>query len=182
MADESNPWKTTSRKDVYENPWIKVTENQVINPSGNPGIYGVIHFKNLAVGIVVINAENDVCLVGQYRYALGRYCWEIPAGGKLHTDPETPLQAAKRELLEETGITAHDWKKLLDIDLSNSVTDERGIIFQAQDLRFGANNPGETELISIKWVPLDQVVHMIYSGEITDGLTIMGILAANRKT
>ncbi|MEM6723516.1 MAG: NUDIX hydrolase, partial [Bacteroidota bacterium] len=105
-----NPWTKLSEALQYDNPWIRITEHQVLNPNGNPGIYGVVHFKNVAIGIVPLDEEYNTWLVGQYRYTLEQYSWEIPeGGGPLGTDP---LKSAKRELLEETGITAKEWTNI----------------------------------------------------------------------
>jgi ADP-ribose pyrophosphatase len=108
QTTEDNPWKVTGEKPIYENPWIQLTEYQVINPSGNPGIYGKVHFKNLAVSVIPLDEELNTYLVGQYRFTMNRYSWEIPAGGcPLGTDT---LDTAKRELLEETGLKASSWR------------------------------------------------------------------------
>ena len=120
--DESNPWQTLSKKVSFENPWFSVSERDVITPAGEPGYYGLIHFKRHAVGAIPIDEEGNTWLVGQYRYAHDTYEWEIPEGG---ADPgETTLECAKRELLEETGIVAESWEMLLEMQVSNSVTDE----------------------------------------------------------
>lgn len=169
-----NPWKTISRKTVYENPWIEVSHREVINPSGGEGIYGMVHFKNLAIGIVPLDDQGNTWLVGQYRYTLDQYSWEIPEGGcPLGTDP---LASAKRELLEETGITAEHWEPILDFHLSNSVSDETGMAFLARDLSFGEAQPEETEQLTVKKLQLTEALEMIYRGEITDSLSIMGLL------
>src|SRR5687767_10265505 len=109
MIDENkNPWKKLSAEIKYENPWIKVEEHQVLNPAGNPGIYGKVHFKNLAIGVIPIDENGNTWIVGQYRYPLDEYSWEIiEGGGKLGVDP---LVSAKRELLEEAGIIAEEWE------------------------------------------------------------------------
>src|ERR1700760_4120628 len=130
---EENPWQIISEKVVYDNPWIGVTEYQVINPSGNPGIYGKVHFKNFAIGIVPLDAEMNTYLVGQYRFVLNQYSWEIPEGGGPFT--ADPLDSAKRELLEETGLKAFILTEIQRMHLSNSVTDELCIIYLAQDLQ-----------------------------------------------
>lgn len=168
-----NPWKTLSQETAYENPWIKVTHRDVLNPSGNPGIYGVVHFKNLAIGIVPLDLDLNTWLVGQYRYTLDEYSWEIPEGGcPLGTDP---LDTAKRELIEETGIRAQKWSKILDFHTSNSVTDEAGMAYLATDLSFGAAAPEDTEELVVKQMPLAEALHWITEGKITDSLSIMAL-------
>ena len=127
--EDSNPWTTLARRPVYENPWIAVREDRVIRPDGQPGIYGVVHFKNNAVGVLPVDEEGGVWLVGQYRYPLGRYCWEIPEGGG-HGD-ETPEETARRELVEETGLVAGRLERIASTHLSNSVSDEFAHIFRA---------------------------------------------------
>lgn len=168
-----NPWKTLSEKTVYDNPWIKVSHRDVVNPAGNPGIYGVIHFKNLAIGVVPLDAALNTWLVGQFRYTLKAYSWEIPEGGcPLGTDP---LATAKRELLEETGIRAQHWEKILDFHTSNSVTDEAGIAYIARDLSFGESQPEETEELLVKKMPLTTALEWVWEGKITDSLSIMAL-------
>jgi len=175
MTDKNkNPWQTLKVKEVYDNPWIKITHRDVLNPSGNPGIYGVVHFKNLAIGIVPLDKDLNTWLVGQYRYTLNQYSWEIPEGGGIHGTP--PLDSAKRELLEETGITAKKWTKILDLHTSNSVTDEVGLAYVAQDLTFGTAEPEDTEDLLIKKLPFSQAVDMVMNGEITDALAMVSIL------
>jgi len=144
---EQNPWQITSQQNIYDNPWINLTEYQVINPSGNPGIYGKVHFKNLAIGVIVLDDELNTYLVGQYRFPLDKYSWEIPeGGGPLGTDP---LGSAKRELLEETGLKAHEWQELQRAHLSNSVTDELSILYLARGLEQFEPQPEETEQLAI---------------------------------
>lgn len=169
-----NPWKTLDTQTVYENAWIKVDHNNVINPSGNPGIYGVVHFKNSAIAIIPLDQDNNTWLVGQYRYTLKEYSWEIPEGGG--SKDQAPLAAAKRELLEETGITAETWLPAGKLHLSNSVTDEEAFIFIAKDLHFGQSQPEDTEDLKVKKVPFEEVVKMVMDGRITDGLAVAAIL------
>lgn len=168
-----NPWKTINTKEVYSNPWISVTHRDVINPSGGAGIYGVVHFKNLAIGIVPLDQDYNTWLVGQYRYTLEAYSWEIPEGGGPLT--EEPLAAAKRELLEETGISASKWTKILDTHTSNSVTDEAGVAYVAQELRFGEATPEETEDLKIWKLPFEAAYQMVIDGKITDCLAMVSI-------
>ncbi|MFT6815540.1 MAG: ADP-ribose pyrophosphatase, partial [Sphingobacteriales bacterium] len=155
---EKNPWKTNSSKKVYENPWIKVEEHQVINPNGGEGIYGVVDFKNLAIGIVPIDDEGMTWLVGQYRYPLDAYSWEIPeGGGEKDVDP---TESAKRELKEECGIEAKSWRLIQEMDLSNSVSNEKAFIYLATNLSFGKSNPDETEKLVIKKIHLNDAFEM----------------------
>ncbi|MGV3686014.1 MAG: NUDIX domain-containing protein [Daejeonella sp.] len=173
-SQHKNPWKTLSEKKIYENPWISLTESQVINPGGGTGIYGKVHFKNLAIGIVVLDEEYNTWLVGQYRYVPDQYSWEIPeGGGKLETDP---LDSAKRELLEETGISAASWVEIQRMHLSNSVSDELAIIYLAQNLSFGDSDPEETEELSILKLPFKDAYKMVIDGEITDSMSVAAIL------
>ena len=169
-----NPWKTLNCQVAYENAWIKVTHRNVINPSGNPGIYGIVHFKNQAVAIVPLDEDNNTWLVGQYRYTLDEYSWEVPEGGcPVH---ENPLETARRELLEETGITAQTWLEAGQLRLSNSVTDEKGWIFVAKNLHYGTAAPEDTEQLQLKKIPFSKAVDMVMQGEITDALSVAAIL------
>lgn len=175
----NNPWKTLSTKKIYDNNWIMLEEHQVINPAGGSGIYGKVHFKNKAIGIVPLDEHGNTWLVGQHRYTLNSYTWEIPEGGcPLNT---LPLDSAKRELKEETGITAAHWQQIVHIHTSNSVTDEEGFIFLAEGLTFGENELEETEAdLIVKKLPFKEVLDMVMAGEITDALTIAGILKVAR--
>ena len=175
MADPNiNPWQTLSEKKIYKNPWISLTEYQVINPGGGEGIYGKVHFENLAIGILVLDNDYSTWLVGQHRYPLNQFSWEIPeGGGPLEEDP---LKSAQRELLEETGISASSWVEIQRMHLSNSVSDELAIIYLARDLSFGESNPEETEQLTIKKIQFDEAYNMVMSGEITDSMSVAAIL------
>jgi 8-oxo-dGTP pyrophosphatase MutT (NUDIX family) len=170
-----NPWQTLSHELKYDNRWISVTEYQVINPAGGKGIYGKVHFKNKAIGIVALDENNNTWLVGQWRYTLNEWSWEIPeGGGPLHDDP---LQSAKRELKEETGLIANRWTLIQRVHLSNSVSDEEGFIFLAEDLTHGESEFEETEADMKIWkLPFNEVLTMVLDGKITDSLTVMAIL------
>lgn len=172
-----NPWKTHQIEEPYTNPWIRITHRQVTNPSGGPGIYGVVHFKNIAVGVVPLDQEGNTWLVGQYRYTLEQYSWEIPEGGAPLGS--SPIESAQRELLEETGISALRWTPLLEMHTSNSVTDEYGVAYVAQDLSFGMSAPEETEDLRVRRLPFAEVVDMVLRGEITDALSMIAVLKTN---
>lgn len=178
MDTYKNPWKVTSTEQIYDNPWISVKEDQVINPSGNPGIYGTVHFKNKAIGIIPIDEEGYTYLIGQYRYPLEEYSWEIPmGGGPIAIDI---LESAKRELKEETGFTAEKWTKIARIHTSNSVTDEEGFVFLAENLTLGETEFEDTEDLAIKKVSLKEAVEMVMKDEITDSISVGGILKVAR--
>lgn len=173
-----NPWKTLSRKKIYENPWISAEEHDILNPAGNPGIYGKVHFKNKALGIIPIDQFGNTWLVGQYRYTLNEYSWEIPmGGGPIGQDI---LESAQRELKEETGLTAKKWTEVLRIHTSNSVTDEEGFVFLAEDLKEGEPEFEETEVIKIHKLPFEEAVQWVMEGKITDGISIAGILKVDK--
>ena len=174
-APLSNPWTTLSTHEKYANPWIRVREDQVINPSGGRGIYGVVEFKNRAVGVIPVDDQGHTWLVGQYRYCHHTYEWEIPEGGC--PEHESLLDCAKRELLEETGIIAQDFELILeDIQLSNSTTDEVAYIYVARGLRFTEAQPEATEKLAIKRVLLEEAIDMARNGTIRDGMSVMGLL------
>lgn len=173
MPEISNPWKVIKEKLVYDNPWINVTEYDVVNPSGNNGIYGKVHFKNTAIGIVALDADQNIYLVGQYRFVLNCYSWELPEGGCPLG--ETYIDAAKRELLEETGLIASNWKQILHAHLSNSVCDEYCVIFLATGLQQSVAAPEDTEDITVKKIPFSEVVKLVNNGSITDSVSIMAI-------
>src|SRR5919205_4265458 len=172
--DESvNPWGKVSTRVVYDNPWIDVREDAVLRPDGEPGIYGVVHFKNVAVGVLAVE-DGEVYLVGQYRYTLERYSWEIVEGGC--PEGEDTLDAARRELEEETGLRARDWAKMGEAHLSNSVTDESAVWYLATGLEQGEPKPEGTERIEVRRVPLEEALRMALSGEITDALSMLALM------
>jgi 8-oxo-dGTP pyrophosphatase MutT (NUDIX family) len=160
MSDpEENPWRITSEQNVYDNKWINVTQYQVINPSGNAGIYGKVHFKNRAIGVLPLDADMNTYLVGQYRFVLNQYSWEMPEGGGPLD--EAPIEAAKRELLEETGLKAKNWTELQRMHLSNSVSDELAIMYLATDLEQFEAEPEDTEQLITRKVPFKEVYNMV---------------------
>ncbi len=171
---DENPWKITSEKVIYDNPWINLTEYQVINPSGNPGIYGKVHYKNIAIGVLPLDDELNTYLVGQFRFPLGQYSWEMPeGGGPVGTDP---LASAKRELLEETGLKAQNWTEIQRLHLSNSVSDELSILYLARDLQQFEPEPEDTEQLIVHKLPFAEVYQMVCNGSITDAMTVAAVL------
>ncbi len=169
-----NPWVTLKSEKVYDSPWVGLTKHDVLNPSGNPGTYSVVHFKNLAIGILPLDKDYNTWIVGQYRYPIEQYSWEIPEGGGKLDVP--PLVSAQRELLEETGITAGKWTKIQEMYLSNSASDEFCVLYIAQDLSFGDSAPEEDEELEVKKIHFNDLYKMVQSGEITDSLTVTIVL------
>jgi 8-oxo-dGTP pyrophosphatase MutT (NUDIX family) len=167
-------WKKLESKVVYDNPWITVREDHVINPGGGENQYGHVQFKNKAIAIVPLDDDRNTWLVGQDRYTLGAYSWEVPMGGA--TGDETPLAAAKRELKEETGLAAGKWTEIMHLHLSNSITDEEGFVFVAEDLVEGEPEFDETEVLDVRKLSLGEALEMVNRGEITDALSVAAIL------
>jgi ADP-ribose pyrophosphatase len=176
------PWRRHTRRLIYENDWITLWHDVVTRPDGTAGIYGFVHYANLAAGVVVLDADDRVLLVGQHRYTLDAMSWEIPEGGVAAI--EQPLDGIARELREETGVEATDWRELARVHLSNSVSDEAGIIYAATAARMGEASPEPTEQIEVRWVPFDEALAMTMDGRITDVMSIVGIqrLALERAT
>jgi 8-oxo-dGTP pyrophosphatase MutT (NUDIX family) len=178
IDENHNPWQVLSTEVKYHNPWISVREDQVVNPGGGRGIYGVVTMKNRALGIVPLDADGNTWLVGQYRYPLNEYSWEIPmGGGPVELDT---LESAKRELREETGLLANRWTNIARLHTSNSVTDEEGFVFLAEDLEQGEVEPEETEDLRLWKLPLAEAVQMVMNNQITDAVSVAGLLKAEK--
>jgi 8-oxo-dGTP pyrophosphatase MutT (NUDIX family) len=173
LTDRVGPWMRQSRAIAYENPWITVWHDDVARPDGSPGIYGVVHFANLAVGAVVLDDEDRVLLVGQHRYTLDTYSWEIPEGGV--PAGESALDGARRELREETGVEADRWREIARFHLSNSISDEAGILFAAHATSHGIASPEPSEDLAIRWLPFDEALAMTMDGRITDAMTMIAM-------
>ena len=173
MDQTKNPWTVVSRSDVYENEWIRVEHHEVLAPSGGLGVYGTVHFKNQATGVVPIDEYGNVILVGQYRFPLRAYSWEIPEGGGAHA--VSALESAQRELREECGLAARNWSELVAMDLSNSVSDERATIFLAWGLSEVAAKPDETEILQIARVRFWDAVKRVKRGEIRDAMSVAAL-------
>jgi 8-oxo-dGTP pyrophosphatase MutT (NUDIX family) len=174
MTETKNPWKVISRATVYDNPWIQVDHHEVLNPAGRPGIYGVVRFKNYAIGVVPIDEDGNLLLVGQHRFPSGEYSWEIPEGGGPVGG--SALESAQRELQEECGVTAKNWLEIVQMDLSNSVTDERGVAFLAWDLGHGSAQPDDEEELQVARVAFKDALERVKRGEIRDSLSVAAIL------
>jgi 8-oxo-dGTP pyrophosphatase MutT (NUDIX family) len=175
---EQNPWKTLSSSVVYTNPWISVREDKVIKPNGKEGIYGVVDSK-IASGVVALHENNDIVLVGQYRYPMKEYSWEIIEGGTESN--ESPSDAAKRELMEEAGLEASKITQLGgEIHLSNCHSSERAFVYLAEGLKETSKSPDDTEILQIKTVPFSEALEMVEKGKIKDSMSIIGIYRAAR--
>ncbi len=172
--DSTNPWTTLATREVYDNPWITVREDQILRPDGLPGIYGVVHFKNRAVGVLPVDDQGRIWMIGQHRYPLNAYSWEIPEGGGLEGEPID--QTARRELREETGLVAGRLELLAVSHLSNSVSDEVASIFRATELTEGPSQPEGTERLEVRKLAWEEVWAMMARGEITDSMTMIALL------
>ena len=171
-----NPWTKLYREVKYENPWISVTEDKVKNPAGNDGIYGVVHFKTHAIAIIPLDENNNTLIVGQYRYPQNSYEWEVVEGGcPVGT---SPLETAKRELIEEVGLKAESFEMILEMQLSNSTTDELSYTYVARGLTYVGEEPEEDEKLAIRKLPFEEVYQMVIRGEIRDGLSVGSVLKA----
>ncbi len=175
MEIDSNPWQILKKETTYENNWVKVIHHEVLKPNQEPGVYGVVDFKNIAVGIIPLDEFGYTWLVGQYRFPIQEYSWEIPEGGCLKGH-EAPIDAARRELLEEVGLIAHNWSEMGTIHTSNSVCNEVGYYFLAENLTHVESSPEDTEILKIQRVHLKKAVEMVLNNEITDSISIAAIL------
>ena len=167
-------WKKLSSKTIWENDWMALLEDEVVNPGGGKNLYGHVHFKNRAVAVIPLDRDNNTWLVGQDRYTLGEWSWELPMGGAPLG--EDPLEGARRELQEETGLTAGKWTELMRLHPSNSITDEIGVVYLAEELSEGVAEPEESERLEIRKLPLDEAVAMVHAGEITDAISAAALL------
>ncbi len=177
IPGRNGPWRILSRDVGYENPWIRIDHQDVVHPDGSDGIYGVVHFKNVAVGVLPVFEDGTVPLVGQHRFPLREYSWELPEGGG--PIDEEPIEAGRRELAEETGYVAANWLKLIDFDVSNSVTDERSVCYLAWGITEGAAGPEPSEQLAHQRIAFRELVARCLDGRIRDSLTIVMALAAD---
>jgi len=173
MDELKNPWTILTQSTVYENDWIRVEHHNVLGPLGGAGVYGTVHFKHQATGVVPIDDQGNVILVGQYRFPLNTYSWEIPEGGGSHS--ATALESAQRELREECGVVAASWREILVMDLSNSVSDEGCTAFLAWELSEVPPAPDETEKLQVTRVPFWDAVDRAKQGEIRDAISVAAL-------
>ncbi len=174
--EQHGPWKTLKSTKVHSSPWIEVSEHDVISPGQEQRKYSTVHFRNHAIGILPLDENLNTWIVGQYRYPIKAYTWEIPeGGGPLGI---APLESAQRELKEETGIIAEQWDLILRFHTSNSATDESGHLYIARELSFHDPEPDEDEALELRKIPLDELYNKVLDGEIQDSLTIMATLRA----
>lgn len=175
MTDKTgNPWTVLLTRPIYDNPWISVVEHEVLTPNGKPGVYGVVHVKHLGTGVVAIDKDGKIVLVGQYRFPFKAHSWEIPEGGA--NPGETPMEAIQRELQEETGLLARDWIHLQTLQLSNAITDETSEVFLAWNLEQGIAEPDDTEDLKVRRVSFAEALEMVMSGRITDAISVAALL------
>lgn len=175
--EDVDPWIVKGAARPFENDWFHIDAHDVIHPGGGEGTYSVIRIRRLAVGVLPIDAEGFVHLVGQWRFPLGRYSWEIPEGGAA--PGEDPIECARRELGEETGLAAGNFEKILELDLSNSLTDERAVIFLATELSQGAASPEPTEVLRRRRAAFSDVLARVVDGRIRDSMSVAAVLAAH---
>lgn len=175
-VNEENPWEVLSSEIVHETPWVKINHHKVINPGGSESVYAVTEFKNLAIGILPLDEDYNTWIVGQYRFPIDIYSWEIPEGGGKLDVP--PIESAKRELEEECGLIADDWQLLLTSHTSNSATNEIAYIYVAKNLTHTAPHPDEDERLEVKKLPFAELYQMVMDNKITDSLSVMAVLKA----
>ncbi len=178
MEEEKNPWTTLKEEIVYSNNWIDVVHKDVLTPNGKPGIYGQVNFKNIAIGVIPLDDEGYTWLVGQYRFPLNEYSWEIPEGGC--PEGEDWLAAARRELKEETGLEANSFELISKLHTSNSVCNEVAYIYLARGLHMGESEPEDTEQLQVKRIKLSEAVDMVMNNQITDSMSVTGLLKAEK--
>lgn len=176
-GERKGPWRVLAKRVAFDNPWLSVIAHDVVRPDGEPGHYGVVSFKNLAIGVLPVFADGTIAMVGQFRFAIDAYSWELPEGGGARDVP--PVESAKRELREETGLTAGRWRELIQLHTSNSITDEHAICFLATDLDEGPPQPDADEVLTQKRVPFADALEEVTTGAITDALTVAMLLRAH---
>ena len=172
----NNPWKINSTKKYYDSPWISLIEHQVTRPKGDPGIYVIAEFKHRAICVLPLDENYNTWIVGQFRLPINEYSWEIPEGGGPFS--EEPLDSAKRELMEECGIEAKEWKLIAETYMSNAGTDEKAMIYVARNLSFHQSNPEPTEVLEVQKLPFEELFQMVMRGDVKDAPSVIAVLKA----
>lgn len=176
MTPAGEPWRSQSTRIVYENPWLALTEHEAVAPTGAPALYAAVRYRNLAIGVLPLHDDGSVTLVGQHRFPLADYSWELPEGGAPMG--EDPLDGARRELAEEAGLAASDWRQVLRFQLSNSITDERGFGYVALGLSPTPVAPDPTEVFQIVRRPFAELLDLAVRGRLQDMITVALLLRA----
>ncbi|HJW09170.1 MAG TPA: NUDIX hydrolase [Holophagaceae bacterium] len=175
-----NPYKVRERRMIYDSPWIRLREDRFDHRRGTPGRYAVCGFRRTACGVLALDGQDRVVLVGQWRYPLEQYSWELPEGGG--EADESPFEAIRRELGEEAGLQAQVWEPLLYFNPSNATTDEETFLFLATGLSVAeGHEPDEHEELMLHHEPFQDCVQRVFSGEIRDGLTVAALLALQAR-
>jgi 8-oxo-dGTP pyrophosphatase MutT (NUDIX family) len=172
-------WKRLKSAVVYDNPWITVFDEKVLNPNGGESQYGRIHFKSKAIAIVPLDEDGNTWLVGQNRYTTDEYSWEVPMGGS--DAGEDPIDTAKRELKDETGLTAGKLEQIMRLHPSNSITDEEGFVFVATNLEQGETDFDDDENLQVRKLSLVDAIEMVKRNEITDAISVAALLRVVTK-
>ncbi len=170
-----SPWKKISSTEKYKNAWIRVREDKVIRPDGKKGIYGVVELGSSA-GVVAVTARNEVYLIKEHRYPLQAFTIEIPRGAGPKKEPA--LHVAKRELMEEAGVTAKNWKSLGFINTSPGIIAEKAQIFLARNIKKTDPKPEGDEYQQVIKLPFSKALSWITSNRINDGITIAALIRA----
>ncbi len=171
ISEVKNPWEILDTVDVYESDWISLVKHNVLDPKKNKAVYSIVKFKHTAIGVLPLDKDLNTWIVGQYRFPINKYSWEIPEGGGSLS--EAPVEAAKRELSEEVGISAKKYTLIQEFNTTNSCTDEKAYLYVAQDLSFHDSHPDDNEELKVKKIPFEKLYQMVLNGEITDSLTII---------
>jgi 8-oxo-dGTP pyrophosphatase MutT (NUDIX family) len=174
LKPHGEPWRTLNRTEAHDNPWFAVEVYQAIAPTGAPATYNMQVYKNIAVGVLPLHEDGTVTLVGQWRFPFGTYSWELPEGGSPHG--EIPLEGARRELREEAGLTAADWRLVLTMQLSNASSDEVALCYLATGLGPAPHEPDSTEALAIARVPFREALEAAVAGRIQDAMTVAMLL------
>lgn len=180
QPEQPDPYAVLERRFVYDSPWIRVREDRFNHRRGAEGRYAVCGFHRTACGVLALDDQDRVVLVGQWRYPLEAYSWEIPEGGG--DAAESPFEAMQRELAEEAGLAARVWEPLACFHPSNSSTDEEAFLFLATDLLPAEGHQAEEdEELLLHREPFQDCLRRVLGGELTDSLTVVALLALQAR-